>query len=157
MMRRRNAWAVSGVVIAGVAVWLVHGPAAQEPADDAFTGHWRLVSFENFAADGTATSREMSGRIMYDGRGNMSAQLMPTGDTVTAAENRRTEGYVAYFGGYTIDESAGIVTHSVEGSNIFPWVGTDLVRHFDFSDGKLLLSLKSDDRVTGTLTWERIE
>ncbi len=87
----------------------------------------------------------------------MSAQLMPTGDDVEETDNRRTRGYVAYFGTYAIDDDAGTVTHSVEGSNIFPWVGRDLVRHYEFVEGNLRLSLKDGDRVTGSLTWERIE
>ena len=129
--------------------------AADANVESRFTGHWRLVSFENFSEDGTVSVRDMTGRIMYDGRGNMSAQLMPQGDA-EAGDDRRTRGYVAYFGRYTLDEEAGSVTHSVEGSNILPWVGRGLVRYYGFSDGNLTLSLKNDDRVTGTLTWERI-
>lgn len=141
---------------AAVVVALYVGHVGAQGADSAkFTGHWALVSFENFAEDGTVTERAMTGRIMYDGNGNMSAQLMPKGEDL-AGENRRTRGYVAYFGDYTIDEDVGSVTHHVKGSNIFPWVGTGLVRFYEFADGHLMLSLKSGDRVTGTLTWERI-
>ncbi len=67
-------------------------PGAADGSGDVaglFAGHWRLVSYENFAEDGTVTKREMTGRIMYDGQGNMSAQLMPQGDAVEV-ENRRT-------------------------------------------------------------------
>ncbi|MCH8205094.1 MAG: lipocalin-like domain-containing protein [Candidatus Hydrogenedentes bacterium] len=132
--------------------------AADEPGDVAarFEGHWRLLSFENFAEDGTVSARAMTGRILYDGRGNMSAQLMPQGEDLEG-ENRRTRGYVAYFGRYEIDAERGIVTHRPEGSTIFPWVGRELVRYYSFSEGNLELSLKNGERVTGTLTWERIE
>lgn len=119
-------------------------------------GHWRLVSFENFAEDGGVTKRPISGRIMYDAQGNMAAQLMPGGDAVEV-ENRRTRRYVAYFGAYEVDAEREIVTHRPEGSVIFPWVGGELVRYYSFSDGRLELSLKNEGRVTGTLTWERIE
>ena len=131
---------------------------AREAEDEAekFRGHWRLVSYENFAEDGSVTKRDMSGRIMYDGRGNMSAQLMPQGENLRS-ENRRTRGYVAYFGSYDIDVERGTVTHRPEGSNIFRWVGGELLRYYSFSDGKLELSLKNEERVTGTLTWERID
>lgn len=157
-MKRRIAWSfviLAAIAAAGQAPSVLAGPD-DEGVAQRFVGHWRLVRWENFAADGTATVQEYSGRIMYDGHGNMSAQLMPTGD-VKATENRRTQGYVAYFGTYEIDEDAGTVTHRPEGSNIFPWVGGKLVRYYEFDDGKLKLSLKSGDRVTGTLTWERIE
>ncbi len=49
------------------------------------------------------------------------------------------------------------MTHRAKGSTIFPWVGDELVRCYSFSDGNLELSLKDEERVTGTLTWERIE
>ena len=39
MMRRRNAWAVSAVVIAGIAIWLGHGPAAQDLIEWAAFNH----------------------------------------------------------------------------------------------------------------------
>lgn len=134
-------------------------PGAADASGDVagqFIGHWRLMSFENFAEDGSVAKREMTGRIMYDGQGNMSAQLMPQGEDLEG-ENRRTRGYVAYFGAYEIDREEGTVTHRPEGSTIFPWVGGELVRYYSFSDGHLMLSLKDGERVTGTLTWERIE
>ena len=78
--------------------------AADEPGDVAarFEGHWRLLSFENFAEDGTVSARAMTGRILYDGWGTMSAQLMPQGEEFEQV-NRRTWGYVAYFGGYLLE------------------------------------------------------
>ena len=44
------------------------------------------------------------------------------------------------------------------GSSRPDWIGTDQVRHYGFSDdGKpLTLSLKTGDRLTQTLTWERV-
>lgn len=156
-MRTRTGNLMIGCGLIALACLVGRTRAQEINVEDAFTGHWRLVLWETFAADGTATIQAYSGRILYDGRGNMSAQLMPKGDDAEEGEYRRTRGYVAYFGTYAIDEYAGTVTHSVEGSNIFPWVGTDLVRHYEFVDGNLRLSLKDGERVTGSLTWERIE
>src|SRR6185503_19342592 len=68
-------------------------------------------------------------------------------------------GYVAYYGTYEIDASNGIVRHHVEGSTNTSWVGTTLVRYYDFSPhaNRLTLSLKNAEaRVTSTLTWERL-
>ncbi len=126
---------------------------AAEASDEHFVGNWKLVSFYSFPADGEPIDREMTGRIMYDAAGNMAAQLMPDGKT----EERVTPGYVAYFGTYAVDNEAGTVTHSVAGSNFSRWVGMDLVRHFEFKDGRLILSLKEEGRVTGSLVWERSE
>lgn len=121
-----------------------------------FVGNWRLVSFESFGENGEVTQREMVGRIMYDKDGNMAAQLMPT-NSRQEPENGRVPGYVAYFGAYEVDVDAGTVTHHPEGAVFTRWVSGELVRHFEFTDDRLLLSLKNGDRVTGTLTWERIE
>lgn len=129
-------------------------------------GHWRLVSFVNFAPDGSERPGGYdTGRILYDEYGNMSAHLMrngrkPLSSPATEAERAAAYGgYLAYFGRYTVDESIAKVTHAVEGSTNPNWVKTDLVRYYAFSpDGnRLMLSIKSGDRVTGTLTWERLK
>ncbi len=129
---------------------------ASGDASARLVGHWRLVSYENFAEDGSVVERPISGRIIYDAQGNMAAQLMPGGDAVEV-EDRRTQRYVAYFGSYEVDPERGVVLHRPEGSVIYPWVGGELRRYYSFSDGRLELSLKNDERVTATLTWERIE
>lgn len=131
------------------------GPAvfAANTSSDQFVGTWNLVSFYTYPADGEPVDRNMTGQIHYDTAGNMAAQLMPSGET----DERVTPGYVAYFGTYAVDAEAGTVTHSVAGSNFSRWVNTDLVRHFEFSEGQLALSLKEDGRVTGTLHWARAE
>ena len=120
-----------------------------------FVGNWRLVSFESFGQNGEVTRRDMVGRIMYDKDGNMAAQLMPT-NSRQEPENGRVPGYVAYFGTYEVDVDEGTVTHLPEGAVFTRWVSGELLRYFEFRDERLLLSLKNDGRVTGTLTWERV-
>lgn len=132
-----------------------------------FIGHWRLVKFETIDEKGVAGTAEYDGgRIMYDSAGNMSAQLMRSNRGKLSAPSTESERaaayatYTAYYGKYTIDSSAGTVTHHVEGSANPNWVKTDLVRWYAFSsDGQqLMLSIKNaEGRVTGTLTWERMK
>jgi hypothetical protein len=129
-------------------------------------GHWRLVSFVNFDESGAARDAGYeAGRITYDTAGNMAAQLMrvnrkPLSQPSTEAERAAAySGYVAYYGTVTVDPVQSKVTHHVEGSVNPNWLKTDLVRYYEFSrDGKrLTLSIKNaQQRVTGTLTWERI-
>lgn len=141
--------------------------SAQAPEDvqRRLLGHWRLITFENFDEKGVARPAQYdSGRIMYDAAGHMSAQLMntkrkPLSQPSTEAERAASySGFVAYYGRYTIDPALGKITHHVEGALNPNWVKTDLVRFYGFSaDGKrLMLSIRNGDRVTGTLTWERI-
>lgn len=141
--------------------------AAQAPADvqRKLVGHWRLVSFQNVDAAGVARPAQWdAGRITYDTAGNMSAQLMnsarkPLGQPSTEVERAAAyAGFVAYYGRYTLDPALARITHHVEGALNPNWVKTDLVRYYAFSaDGnRLMLSIRNGERVTGTLTWERI-
>jgi CubicO group peptidase (beta-lactamase class C family) len=135
--------------------------------DRRFAGNWRLVSFVNFDEKGGRTESPFTGgRIMYDGAGQMAAQLtyadrpaMPTPST----EPQRAAAYqsfLSYYGGYVVDDAGKNVTHLVEASTNPNWPGTDLVRYFEFADNgnTLKLSVRNDaGRTTGTLTWARIK
>jgi hypothetical protein len=136
-------------------------------ADDAavkkqLAGEWTLVKYEIFGENGqTRPGTYDIGRLNY-GEREMSAHLTPLGrpresPTTEAARAAAYQGYLGYFGPYTIDAEKQIVVHHVVGSSLPNWLGTDQVRHYGFSaDGKqLTLSLKSGDRITQTLTWER--
>lgn len=141
---------------------------SQEPGviQRQFIGHWRLIAFENFDDKGVARDAGYaSGRIIYDGNGNMSAQLMRTGRSPLSQPSTESERaaaystYTAYYGKYTVDPTARSVTHAVEGAVNPNWVKTNLVRYYEFSaDGRQLkLSLRNaEGRTTGTLTWERM-
>lgn len=113
-----------------------------------FVGAWRLVSE---TADGMLT---------YDPSGAMSVQSAPrrvrsrAGATPTPAEALHAiEGYVAYFGTYTIDEAAGVVTHHRVG-NVQPGPADDLVRSFEFAAGDRLI-LRPVGGV-GEIVWQRV-
>ena len=114
-------------------------------------GHWTLVSLE--AVDGSGIEypmgRDVTGVIMYDEAGHMAAQIMrgdrprfASGDmdNGTFAElSAALTGYIAYFGTYSVDESAGVVTHRVTGS-LFPnWVGTEQWREIVLKGDQLTL------------------
>jgi hypothetical protein len=50
-------------------------------------------------------------------------------------------GYIAYFGTYSVDESKHAVTHHVVGASLPNWVGIDLVRLYAFDEsGRLRLA-----------------
>ena len=146
------------------------GARAEQSVSDVqkrLVGNWRLVSFVNIDEKGVERPAAYdAGRIMYDAHGNMAAQLMRNGrprmSTPSTEAERATAytGFLAYYGRYAIDHTAGKVTHHVEGSTNPNWVPTELVRYYAFSpDGsRLMLSLKNaDGRITGTLTWERLK
>ena len=110
------------------------------------------------------------GMLAYDGQGSFSGQIMDRERSAFASGNLlkgsdaevRTafEGYVAYYGSYTVDEEQGLMIHQVEGSFFPNWIGERQVRKFEFtSDGRLQLSTlpikgaRAD--LTVVLLWER--
>jgi hypothetical protein len=112
----------------------------------------------------------VSGLLVYDAGGNMSAHVIKKNrpffaandpDRGTDAEVRAAfEGYAAYFGTYTIDPATQTVTHHVCGAWYPNWIGHDQVRHFKFDGNRLLLSTRSlisgSESLEYVLTWERI-
>lgn len=125
--------------------------AQTAPARDTprFFGTWRLVS------DST------TGIMIYDSLGNMAAQVMPNRvrRKYAAAEPTPDEakdaitGYLAYFGTYSVDEQALIITHHRKG-NINPGqVGDAVVRAYVFeSNDRLVLTPAGS---TNKIVWER--
>jgi hypothetical protein len=68
-------------------------------------------------------------------------------------------GYEAYFGTYTIDETNHTVTHHLEGALASADVGRNLVREFQVSGDKLTIVVRTSSpkgRQIRTLTWERV-
>ncbi|MCZ7645403.1 MAG: lipocalin-like domain-containing protein [Planctomycetota bacterium] len=141
---------------------------------DPFAGAWRLVEGSFVRNDGKVVhpvGPRAAGQLLYDGRGHMNGQMMGLDRPAFASGNRLRgtdaevraafEGYIAYWGRYSIDAAAGTVTHHVEGSLSPEWVGTDQVRHFAFDGDRLTLRtdpIPSGDGLhyVGTLIWERV-
>ncbi len=156
-----------GLGLAIAALLVVAQPFKAADTADAvkrqLAGEWMLVKYEIFGENGqTRPGNYDVGRVNY-GEREMSAHLMRSGrptDAPTTEPARATayQAYLGYFGPYTIDADRKVVVHHVAGSSLPNWIGTDQVRHYGFSsDGKqLTLSLKPGDRITQTLTWERV-
>lgn len=141
-------------------------------SDDPIVGVWSLVSWERRMPDGEVTlpyGETPGGQIAYLANGRMSAQLMRPGrvfpDTATAtAEEMRAfilGSFFSYYGDYTVDPEAGVVTHHVEGALHLEWLDSDRPRAFRF-EGRdwLILSTAPDPQMVATgvnvLRWERV-
>ena len=147
-------------------------PGGNPQAKDQLAGTWTLVSCEGEWSDGRVThpyGPDPAGLLVYTGDGHFSGQiqgqdrpLFESGNLLRGkAEEIKAafEGYVAYYGTYEVDESAGKLTHHVQGS-LFPnWIGDDQTRLFSFADGKLILTtlpfVGKRAQITLTLVWER--
>src|SRR6266850_4867206 len=136
-------------------------------------GSWRLISFEERTTDGGGVipvwGPSPAGRLTYDSGGRMSVQLMnprrPTfaspdrlGGTVDEVREAY-QGYLAYYGTYSVDLTAGAVIHHVEGALYPNDIGTDLRRSFQLNGRRLRLSttpiLRGGRTSTFDLNWER--
>jgi hypothetical protein len=134
-------------------------------------GAWRLVSWDNRAADGHLShpmGADAVGYLIYTADGRFSVTISRAdrprftgGDLLggTVAEKARAaDGFVAYAGRYTCRGNQ--VVHHVELS-LFPnWVGTDQHRFADLSEDTLILSarplLLAGEQQVPRLAWQRV-
>lgn len=139
---------------------------------DSVVGTWALVATEWRRSDGKHANPFGAGAVgvvIYDGAGNMSAQVMRAGRPETppgqqtgidTAMANATAGYIAYFGTYEVDEGAGTILHHVAGSAFPAWVGLDVTRRFSIDGDRLTLSasvLTADGVATEASTiWDRV-
>ena len=141
---------------------------------DDLAGVWNLVANEFHWSDGESADlygADAGGMLIYGRQGQMSVQIMRAGRPAFALGDFRHssasevtaafEGYLAYFGSYTVDEAARTVTHAMDGS-LFPnWVGQTLTRMVELSGNRLTLRTPPmatmGRTVSGTLVWERNE
>ena len=131
-----------------------------------FWGAWTLTSYEQIR-DGRAISQPMGpdpvGRLTYDAAGRMSAQLMRRNRPRFAANSRQEgsleeiraafTGYVGYYGPYSLNEKENTVIHRVECCSFPNWVGTDLVRRYEFDGDRLILRAAGPQDSEYKLIW----
>lgn len=115
-------------------------------------GTWKFVSMKVTTSKGELIypyGENLFGMLIYTPSGRMSVLLMNPDRQKFASDDPLSgtpeeikaayENFDAYCGTYTVDTENGTVTHHIEGGRFPNWVGTDQVRHFVFSDDKLLL------------------
>lgn len=136
-------------------------------------GTWKLVSYQSQVDDASPAyplGKDAVGQIMYDAKGNMSAQIADVHrPSLASTDLRHTtpeeinsayKGYVAYFGTYDVDEGRGVVIHHLINSLLPNWAGVDLVRYYEFAGN--LMTLRTPPMLLGgrkivlTLLWERL-
>ena len=141
-------------------------------ARGALVGAWRLLSWENRAADGQITypmGADALGYLLYTADGRFSVTISRRGRAGFAAgdllsgtteeQARAVEDFVAYAGRYSFHGDR--VIHHVELS-LFPnWVGTDQERWVELAGDRLILStsplLLAGKQQVPRLVWERVD
>lgn len=125
---------------------------SEQQAFTAFVGGWQLVLWTTFHPDGTEEypfGRDAVGQIMYSADGHMTCHLMradrprfdkPSAYNVGDEElGRSMRDYTGYFGSFSIDADAGIITHHVDGAWFPDWIGSEQPRRYAFSGDRLFL------------------
>jgi Lipocalin-like domain len=139
---------------------------------EALVGAWRLLSWENQAADGQVTypmGPDPIGYVIYAADGRFSITISRRGRAGFAAGDllggtteekaQAVEGFVAYAGRYSFHGDR--VIHHVELS-LFPnWVGSDQERWVELAEDRLTLSasplLLAGKLQVPRLVWERVD
>jgi hypothetical protein len=131
-------------------------------------GVWTLVTLQSIGADGVAfypLGPDLAGQLVYDVSGRMSAQIVRTDHPRFASDDNTQalpdemaaawRGYIGYFGTFTIDPEAGVVTHHVEGAWFPNLDGTDVVRTCRLDGDRLVLEAHTDFGQT-VIIWKRV-
>ncbi len=138
-----------------------------------FIGAWKLVSSQFRDETGKVIypyGENAFGLIMYEPGGRMSVHIIradrppfASGDLFRGSPDEikaALEGYIGYYGTYTIDESEGTIAHHVEGSAFPNWIGGVQKRYYLFEGNRLTLRTPpipaSGSSLTGILIWERL-
>ena len=93
----------------------------------------------------------MSAHVMKPGR--KSSITDPLAVTSASCDELRqiADGYVGYYGNFTLNHESKTVIHHVEACILPGWVGTDQTRHYEFVGAHPALSAGS-----GKAVWERL-
>lgn len=170
-------------IVPSASIGFSQDPNTKSPASvrEQLVGSWSLTSRVTTLSDGRVVadpglSTMPMGVLIYDRSGHVAAQLSRKGRTVemisaecrdagqikgTSDTAQTVLGYDAYFGTYTINEEATVVTHHLE-SALFPGdVGKDIRRNFSISGDRLTITFNTTTPegtpVTRTLIWERMK
>jgi hypothetical protein len=126
-------------------------------------GTWRVIAFDDRQDEASPWQPLLGehpvGYLVYDPTGRMSIQIMKTPPPPPFTTERvwtespeeakiALDGYVAYFGTYSVDQAKRVVTHHVEASLTPNIIGTDQARPFSIQGDRLVLG---DGR-----TWRRV-
>ena len=149
---RRDAIGLGLALATGRASAVAATSRASADAARRLVGTWRLVRYENTAADGQVVlpfGPNPKGYFTYDPTGHLSIHIMRTPPTApfgagdakgTDAEVRSAyDGYVGYFGTWRINPEGTAVIHVVEGALRPSYTGTEQFRPFTLAGDTLIV------------------
>lgn len=155
---------------------VVDASAADSNAPTGLVGTWRVVSFED--VENGQTFRRFGdkplGLFVYTADGQVAIQIANPANPVCVSPGKKfgpgrkddstvpactpaqmqalADGYVAYWGTYTVDAAAGVVIHHVKSDLSNGYAGTDQRRPFRLEGDRLVIG----DGKTWTRVLERV-
>ena len=174
MRRRRVAWSIFLALMLAAITPAARAQSNRDEIVRKFIGAWRLVGIEGVGR-GTGPGDRPTGMIIYDGDGHVAVQIsykanrprFANGSLAGTAEEKAGafDSYTAYYGTFTVDTAAGLVTHHLESSLNPSNVGKDNVRYYELQGSRMTLDIADDDQgrrlarqqTVRHLIWERIE
>jgi hypothetical protein len=149
-----RTWPAATALAALLALTVAAEPAEAQSGQvtvDRFAGAWELVDWRSTDGSGNVSfpyGENAQGQISYTATGRMSAHLMRPPEDPSDAPPQ----HLAYWGRFSLQASAGTVTHHVIGSSSANWIGSDQVRGFSFEGPDTLVLSAGSSR----LTWQRV-
>jgi hypothetical protein len=169
-MNRRSMLEISAVTVLGLA--LLAGSAAGAPKAKVnkklLVGSWALVSASAPSPD-VQPFGPNDGFAVFQANGRFSLDLILSSLPKFASNNRAkgtadenkaiTQGSIAYFGTYSVNDADGVVTLHIERSSFPNWTGTDQKRIITSLTAEELKYTNPDSSVGGTaeLAWKRVK
>jgi hypothetical protein len=141
IVRRLLAPLVAALIVAGAA-------AAETPTlASRLVGHWSLVSV--MIGDQKPYGADPKGSMFFDAAGDYSVVVVGVGSA----------GAIAYFGRFTLDEAAGVLSLHVDASNRAGAAGRDQKRLVQLDGDALTLRNDHVSHSLGgvTLVWKRAD
>ncbi len=139
----------------------------EEEVIQTLIGGWELVRWTTYHPDGTESipfGEDAIGIIMYTADGHMSCHLSkanrplfsePTIYDVSDADlGASVRAYSGYFGTFSVDAKAGVVTHHVQGAWYPNFAAVDQPRRYGFEGDLLYLEAEAGDDLV-RITWHR--
>jgi hypothetical protein len=140
---------------------------------ESLIGTWRLRSREDRTRNGDLRDEPMLGSrpealLIYDRAGNFAAQFMKRDRSMSAApmvakqatnNSSAIGGYDAYFGSYSVDDAANVVTQRLVAALSPTDVGKVVTREMHIEDSLLVIRIEltaaDGEPVVRTLRWAR--
>jgi hypothetical protein len=134
-------------------------------------GTWSLVAADKILPDGQTTrdyGENPKGRLVVDEKGRYSLQIFKSERQRFASDNKpdgsadefksAAMGSSTHYGTVTIDQVAGVLAFSIEGSSFPNWEGTTQKRRYTFDGAQLRYEVPP--RADGSIpvsVWRRLD